>query len=120
MSDTINVVGTALLAALNTLDRNSLLKPDSDIKDIGLVMGLFLEIAANFEESLYVDGKPQRWPEYIVTYAKEKSIQLEDAPFGIEQNVRKADTNARLLSRRGKAAEDRFNLQKLVSIKLTP
>lgn len=118
VSATINVVGTALLAALNTLDRDGLLKPDSEIKDISLVMGLFLEIAAIFEDAMSIDEEGQKWPEYIMTYAKEKCIELGDPPFGIAENLKEADTGAKLPTRSGKAAEDRFNFKKLVSLML--
>lgn len=105
------IVGTTLLAALNTLDRNDLLTPDSEFKDIALVMGLYLKVAQNFGEVLdWSDGEGQIWPNQIVTFAKEKDIQI-DMPFGIESLVRQYDTGENL----PRKAIDRFKFKPLVS-----
>ncbi|KAF1351121.1 hypothetical protein BDV97DRAFT_163839 [Delphinella strobiligena] len=103
------IVGTTLLAALNTLDRNDLLTPDSEFKDIALVMGLYLKVAQNFGEVLdWSDGEGQIWPNQIVTFAKEKDIQI-DMPFGIESLVRQYDTGENL----PRKAIDRFKFKPL-------
>lgn len=119
VSDTIRVVGTTLLAALNTLDRNDLLKPNSEIKDISLVMGLFLKISGIFGDAIFIGEEEQEWPEYIIAYAKGKGIKLGDTPFGVEEDVNRAETDAKLPTRSGKGAEDRFNFKNLVSLMIS-
>lgn len=112
--DTLNAVGTAFLAALNNLDREGLLKPDSEIKDLALVMGLFLDLTDHFEDAMTCGEEEQQWPSYLVALAKEKGIELT-LPIGIKKRVEEYDNDAELPQPTGKAAEDRFNFKKVVS-----
>lgn len=107
--DYAGIVGTTLLAALNTLDRNDLLKPDSEFKDIALVIGLYLEVAANFGDALdWPRGDESLWPNQIVTFAKEKGIEI-DMPFGVEKRIQRFDTGEKL----PRKAVDRFKFKPL-------
>lgn len=114
VEDTINLVGTMFCAALNTLDHNDLLKPDSEILDISLMMALYLQLTVMFAVAENFEEQPN-WPSYIITYAKEKGIEIS-GPHGAEALVEKNGKGAKLPTRSGKAAADRFNFKKAVSV----
>jgi len=103
---TLDLVGCAFLSMLNTLDRQALLEPDSEIKDLGLVMGMFMEVATFIEGC----GPGQTWPEHIVVYAKENDIPMT-VPIGVEELVDQNDAEAEL----PKPAVDRWGWKKAVS-----
>ncbi|CAK4032400.1 Hypothetical predicted protein [Lecanosticta acicola] len=64
------VVGCALLTALNRLDREGELKPDSRFRDLGFIMALFLKAGVS-DPDQYMDWVPK-----IVSYAKKADIDL--------------------------------------------
>lgn len=56
------------------------MKPDSEVKDLTLVMGLFLKIAErsnDVSDVLLLDNEEQQqWPHFIVALAKEKGLDM--------------------------------------------
>lgn len=79
-----------------------------------LVMALFLDMTGWFGDAMDVGHEDQKWPEYVVAYAKEKGIEMA-GPFGIEKDVARYDTGRKLPVRRGNAGVDRFGFKKVVS-----
>lgn len=97
VSATLQLIGKAVLTGLNALDRADLLKPDSKVKSIGLVLSFFLNVAENGGESMMTDlndkqhDKPQDWPNKIVCYAKTHDIPL-NVRRNFESTVEEFDT----------------------------
>lgn len=67
------------LTALNELDRAGLLKADSPIQDIGLVIGIFAIWAKNLEVDYEFEGAS--WVKDIVAYAARADIDLRQMPL---------------------------------------
>jgi len=100
-SDTLNIttllIGRTFLTMLAGLESQGLLKEDSEIKNIGVVMALYMTLAVQFRQSdvLEVDedepkskkkqtGKkssfefdPSRYDDYVVAYANKYAIPLK-------------------------------------------
>ncbi|RYP93357.1 hypothetical protein DL770_000546 [Monosporascus sp. CRB-9-2] len=87
LSKTISMIGLAFLAMLNELDLAKLLKADSRIKDLGLVMACYLEWSQVSNE--YADDESDvDLPETIVAYAKKAGIELENAGvYGLKEKL---------------------------------
>ena len=77
LAETVELAGRAFLSMLNALDRAGQLKPDSEFKDLGLVMGLFATIPGYFGDSY--DEDELDWGRHILEYAKDKEIDLSIA-----------------------------------------
>ncbi|RYP21690.1 hypothetical protein DL767_009206 [Monosporascus sp. MG133] len=87
LSETISMIGLAFLAMLNELDLAKLLKADSRIKDLGLVMACYLEWSQVSNE--YADDESDvDLPETVVAYAKKAGIELENAGvYGLKEKL---------------------------------
>lgn len=84
---TLRLIGYAVLATMKVLDSKDLLRPDSPIKDFSLVIGLLRDALMVWPGSY---NEPEfLWAKTVITKCKEKGIKLADAPFGIEENVKK-------------------------------
>ena len=85
MIETLGLIGCAVLTMLNRLDLAGKLKPDSDFKDISLVMSLFLEFAHDLSDNMdALDDVP--WNQHLVSYAKRNKIKLSGMA-GVENRV---------------------------------
>ncbi|KAF3941942.1 hypothetical protein ABW19_dt0206048 [Dactylella cylindrospora] len=77
---TVRLVGIAFLTTLHELERQDLLEPDTEILNIGLIMGLFLNAYSIFgdgeQQSIKFGGREAIWPEFIVAYARKYSIKI--------------------------------------------
>ncbi|KAJ5788045.1 hypothetical protein N7457_003035 [Penicillium paradoxum] len=75
--ETVNAVfiafGTMFLTMLATLERNDILKPDSEIKNIGAVMGMFIRFMVDLKD--YGINWPQHEPK-IKAYAAKHDIKI--------------------------------------------
>jgi hypothetical protein len=83
----LQLIGYTVIATLKVLESQDLLKPDSAVKDISLVLGLFMDTVktwpAGYEE-------PElSWVKAAICLAKKHGIIFEGVPFGVEQNVQK-------------------------------
>ncbi|KAK3290822.1 uncharacterized protein B0H64DRAFT_420639 [Chaetomium fimeti] len=102
--DTVNhlirLVGRTFLAMLAQLERQRRLGPDSEVKDLGLIMSLYIETARTMqvndllkdgdEETVELkmpDGSTEKYTfdlgkldEYILGYVERHSISVPDAP----------------------------------------
>lgn len=105
------MIGRMFLVMLNELDQADLLKPDSRIKDLGIVMACYL----HWGEAEETYGSEElSFPEVIIAYAKKAGIVLEHAgPYVIKEALEKYDHDVDPLP--GKAKADRWSWKKKVS-----
>jgi hypothetical protein len=64
------------LSMMATLERNDLLKPDSEVKNVGMIMGLLVRLGEFAEDFEGFDDLPK----YIHAYAAKHNIVLRDLP----------------------------------------
>jgi hypothetical protein len=88
--DTVAMIGVAILATLNALDRAKLLKQYSPVKDLGLVLALLGDFVCDcLDQTMttpYLSSNEREvcWPYKIVLYAKANSIKIKGV-HGIEE-----------------------------------
>ncbi|KAI1106588.1 hypothetical protein F4804DRAFT_300500 [Jackrogersella minutella] len=82
---TVGLIGRALVSALNELDRAKMLKADSEVKDIGLVISFYLY----WTNTLPDQGAEWPFRKEAVAYAKKAGIDLKEAGcYGTEEKVK--------------------------------
>ncbi|KAK6430393.1 hypothetical protein LTR95_013449 [Oleoguttula sp. CCFEE 5521] len=74
-------VGYAFLALLNEVDRLGQLKADSEFRDLGLVMALYVLWAQREADVMSGMHDDPYWYHKIVGYARQAAIDLTAAPF---------------------------------------
>jgi len=80
---TVDAIGQAFLTALNALERADLLKPDSKVKNIPMVMSMFLSLADDLDGTGAMELDmlgleiEQTWPQAVVAYAQAHDLNLE-------------------------------------------
>ncbi|OOQ88783.1 hypothetical protein PEBR_11429 [Penicillium brasilianum] len=72
----LHVVGTIFLTMMATLERLDLLKPDFEIKNIGMIMGLAIRLNAYAVDLESFEDLPK----YLNAYAAKHKIVLHDVP----------------------------------------
>ncbi|KAF6845041.1 hypothetical protein CMUS01_00430 [Colletotrichum musicola] len=91
---TAKLVGNMFLAMLARLEREGVLKPDSEVKDLGFVMAGFLKVAESFRDCSLLEDEdkvrkskkrpfvfaPARVDSYVAAYAKKHGIKLGGVP----------------------------------------
>jgi hypothetical protein len=86
LRETVDLVGFMFLRMLSLLKSNDLLKDDSDIRNLGLIMSLFVKLPGFYEDEDLDDertteGKfkadPNSVADYILAYAKENNVTLK-------------------------------------------
>lgn len=80
-SNTVAMIGIGILATFNALERADLLKKDSPIKDLGLVLALLGDFMATCVDQTggipYISNDREVcWPYKIVAYAKAHDIEI--------------------------------------------
>ncbi|OTB09545.1 hypothetical protein M426DRAFT_316097 [Hypoxylon sp. CI-4A] len=86
LETTTGLVGRALVSGLNELDRARLLKADSEIKDLGLVLTFYLHWADSLKN---IDGIELPFCKEVVAYAKKAGIDFKEAGcYGAEEKVK--------------------------------
>ena len=114
----VYVMGHALLAALHAIDRAGKLTEDSEFRDLGLVMTLYLRWSHDEddwdEEDSDEDGDGNgSWRAHVVGYAKKAGIDLKTV--GCELHIELEDVeDAEPLGKSRKA--DRWDWKKIVSL----
>lgn len=104
------VIGSAILSALNNVDKAGLLKKDSQIKDLGLVMALFIR---NADSAAGIGDLDSSCMEPIIQYAKKAEIDLLDSGVkGLEDRIGSYEVEAL----EGDAKPSRWDWSKKVSI----
>ncbi|RMZ73352.1 SAP domain-containing isoform 2 [Pyrenophora seminiperda CCB06] len=83
LEDTVAMIGIAILATLNALDRAKLLMEHSPVKDLGLVLALLGDfICECLDQTMtipYLSSNDREvcWPYKIVSYAKASGIEIK-------------------------------------------
>lgn len=101
------VVGCAVLSALNAADKAGLLKNDSELKDLGLVMALYVRYGANLPE---VDTS---FTKTVCEYAKKADIDL--LSVGVNGIADRVGSHGSIEALEGEAKADRWGWTKKVS-----
>ena len=85
IKQTLKMMGGALIGTLNLMEKGGRLRPESDIPDIGLVLGQLQSLAKSWPGS---PGEPElAWADAAICMAKYKGVVFKDAPYGIEEAV---------------------------------
>ncbi|KAI0169029.1 hypothetical protein GGR52DRAFT_574254 [Hypoxylon sp. FL1284] len=88
LSTTVGLIGRAFASALNELDHAKMLKPDSDIKDLGLIMSYYLY----WVDTLKGRGLELPFRKEVVAYAKKAGVDLKEVGmFGTEERVKELE-----------------------------
>ncbi|PVH69177.1 hypothetical protein DL98DRAFT_598877 [Cadophora sp. DSE1049] len=77
VSDTLQIVGLAILSTLNILEQADLLKNDSIIPNIPLILSLFLGFLGDFVNAMSLRDEDQDWPNAITAYAEKHNIEIK-------------------------------------------
>jgi hypothetical protein len=102
--ETLQIVGLTVLSTLNILEQADLLKNDSVIPNIPLILSLFLGFLGNFADAMSVRGEDQDWPNAITAYAEKHDIKIK-GKYGItEKHYRANRLSAKKIALVGKAA----------------
>lgn len=84
----LKLVGGATFCTLDLLDKQSLVKPDSPVMNLALILGLLFQGTAEWPGDT---GVPElSWREAVARHAQLKGIEIKEAPFGIEKSVQEA------------------------------
>ena len=112
--ETMGLIGLSFVAMLNELDRADLLKADSRIKDLGLVMASYIRWSDSWKEFAPGEDEDEMdWPEGVVAYAKKAGIHLENVGvYGVKDRLTEIGTVEPL---EGDAKADRWGWKKKVS-----
>ncbi|KAL9079130.1 MAG: hypothetical protein Q9157_001970 [Trypethelium eluteriae] len=86
MFKTLDMIGCAALSMLNRLDLAGKLKPNSEFKDIALVISVFLLFAEKFEDNLLDFDIDEFWHQHLASCVKRNSIAMTGVA-GIEKKV---------------------------------
>jgi hypothetical protein len=112
--DTVALIGVAILATLNALDRAKLLKQHTPIKDLGLVLALLGDFICDCLDQTttipYLSSNDREvcWPYKIVSYAKANNIKIKGV-HGIEEKfVRRFDNDDKANYWKRKECVDRW------------
>ncbi|KAL9117753.1 MAG: hypothetical protein Q9187_005708 [Circinaria calcarea] len=87
------LIGTALLSTINTLIQEDLFKEGSTIRNLGLILSLFIKFAEETCSDLCEKGESD-WTKRVVLMAQDHGVEIK-GPYGIEeqlQNIRKKIT----------------------------
>ncbi len=90
VAETMATVGKMVLTMLSTLKEEGLLTPDSEVRNVGLVMALYLKLGAQLRSQSIFDSPtqapkksktfrfdPQRFDDYIYAYAREAKVPFK-------------------------------------------
>lgn len=75
MCKIIQLIGIAFIESLHELDRAKLLIPNSTIKDLGLVMSIYLDWGHDFED-YGVEEDDLMWRKHVLSYVKKAGIDI--------------------------------------------
>lgn len=93
--------GQMFLSMLACLERQNLLRPDSEVKSLGIVMALYIKLGGEARANDCLDGDdetkvgsfsyhPAQFDEYVLAYAEKHGIALK-APDGIDKLIEDLD-----------------------------
>ncbi|KAL8835928.1 MAG: hypothetical protein Q9176_006612 [Flavoplaca citrina] len=84
----IQLIGTALLTTIDLLTTNHLFHPDSSIRNIGFILGLFLEFVTGYEEAC--EGDEDGWRFVVVRRMDAVGVEVSgtERVVGIVEGLR--------------------------------
>jgi hypothetical protein len=121
LSDTLFILGLAILSTLNRLEQADLLKANSPIPNLSMVLTTIFEWVGNFEDAISI-GKEQVWPSQIVAYAEKHGIELNtvyNAEEMLENHSVDDLTPANLKLVKSAAKADKFGFKAKVTFPAT-
>lgn len=87
--ETLQIVGLAILSTLNILEQADLLKNDSIIPNIPLILSLFLGFLGDFANAMSLRDEDQDWPNAITAYAEKHNIKIK-GKYGVTKKYYRA------------------------------
>ncbi|KAH6653074.1 hypothetical protein BKA67DRAFT_568491 [Truncatella angustata] len=85
---TCNLIGRSILATLNELDLAGLLKADSSIKDLSLIISLYIYWSDDLGDMGIEESEDLKWRVELLAYAKKAKLDLEAAGvYGIGEKI---------------------------------
>lgn len=72
---TLEMIGRMALSTLHVLEKHDLLKPDSPIVNIGLVISLYHQFIGSFEDAMSLTEFTE-WPNALTAYAEKHGIVI--------------------------------------------
>ena len=117
-----NLIGCAFVTLLDALDRAGQLKEDSEFRDLGLVMSIYLDWSEGMPgygidtEIMVDDEDGLDWRELIVVYSKKAGIDLSARGCHSVTKCLEDVDMAELGALKGKAKAGRWKWNKRVSI----
>lgn len=110
--ETLQTVGLAILSTLNMLEQADLLKNDSIIPNIPLILSLFLGFLGDFANDMSLRGEDQDWPNAITAYAEKHEIKIK-GKYGVTgKHYRANRLSTKKIALVGKAASvDKWNFK---------
>lgn len=105
------------MATLNELDVAGLLKPDTQVKDLGLVISMYIYWSHDLEAYGIDADKAVDWRKDVIGYAKEAGIDLAAAGlFGTEKRLASLEEKyGEMPATKGDGKADRWGWKKAVS-----
>lgn len=118
VQETQQLINRSFLNSLNEIDMAGLLKADSRIKDLGLIISLYLHWSDDHEDYGIEEGEDLESRTEILAYAKKAGLDLEaTGVYGIAEHVKSLEeTHGEIAPLAGKAKADRWGWKKAVSI----
>lgn len=111
-SELIGLIGCAFLMMLTTLDKEGQLTKNSEIKDLGLIISLYLKYS-NGLEAYGIDEEELEWRPTLVAFAKKAGIDL--AVGGCDGIKDALEEEGDVYADKLKGVEKRFSWAKNVS-----
>jgi hypothetical protein len=110
----VRLMGHAFLTALHVIDRAGKLTRDSEFRDLGLVMTLYLKWSLGADDEDFEDDDELSWREHVVAYAKKAGIDLRTVGCRSMDKELEGIEDATPLDKSIKA--DRWDWKKTVSL----
>ena len=84
---TLQLIGGAVFTTLNTLEKSGLLRPDTPVKNIALVLGVLYNNTRDWPGN---DDEPElEWRGAMIREARQHGIEVKGQPYGIERVLKK-------------------------------
>ncbi|KIX09103.1 uncharacterized protein Z518_00181 [Rhinocladiella mackenziei CBS 650.93] len=111
---TVKLIGRAVFYTLNVFEKRGLLRPDSPVKNIGLVLAI---LRYNLRFWPGHEDKPElEWCEAAIEEAQKRGIEFKGAPYGVEKSLKSAGING-LESRNSHSKWKRFQWSREVGLR---
>jgi hypothetical protein len=112
----VGLMGRMFITALNAIDRASKLTKDSEFRDLGLVMTMYLEWSHGLGDYGLGEDDDIPWCEHVVAYAQKAGIDLRTAGLKSMADILDDIGEVETLEKRTKA--DRWDWKKTVNLSI--